>query len=39
MFEFANFQKGTVEVMNAVVAATSNGATTIIGESVLKRQY
>lgn len=31
MFEFENFKKGTVALMDAVVAATQRGATTIIG--------
>lgn len=31
VFEFPNFEAGTKAVMNAVVAATANGATTIIG--------
>lgn len=31
VFEFDNFAKGTKAVMDAVVAATENGATTIIG--------
>ena len=31
VFEFENFKKGTVAVMDAVVAATQRGATTIIG--------
>ncbi len=31
VFEFDNFAKGTKAVMDAVVAATSKGATTIIG--------
>ena len=31
MFEFDNFAKGTKAVMDAVVAATANGTTTIIG--------
>jgi phosphoglycerate kinase len=31
VFEFENFKKGTVGVMDAVVSATQRGATTIIG--------
>lgn len=31
MFEFDNFAKGTKAVMDAVVAATQRGCTTIIG--------
>uniref|UniRef100_K1QCC1 Phosphoglycerate kinase n=1 Tax=Magallana gigas TaxID=29159 RepID=K1QCC1_MAGGI len=31
VFEFENFKKGTVALMDAVVAATQRGATTIIG--------
>lgn len=31
VFEFDNFAKGTKAVMDAVVAATGKGATTIIG--------
>jgi len=31
VFEFDNFAKGTKAVMDAVVAATANGTTTIIG--------
>jgi len=31
VFEFESFEKGTKELMNAVVEATSKGATTIIG--------
>lgn len=32
MFEFAKFEAGTKAVMDAVVEATKNGATTIIGK-------
>lgn len=31
VFEFENFANGTKAVMDAVVMATQNGATTIIG--------
>ena len=31
VFEFPNFAKGTIALMDAVVQATQNGATTIIG--------
>lgn len=33
VFEFENFKKGTVELMNAVVSVTQKGATTIIGNN------
>ena len=32
VFEFANFSKGTKAMMDAVVKATEQGATTIIGK-------
>ena len=33
VFEFPNFAKGTKSMMDAVVAATGKGATSIIGKS------
>ena len=36
VFEFNNFAKGTKTVMDAVVMATQNGATVIIGKDFLK---
>jgi phosphoglycerate kinase len=32
VFEYPNFAKGTIALMDAVVQATQNGATTIIGK-------
>ena len=39
MFEFKNFAAGTKAVMDAVVMATQNGATTIIGETFYHSWY
>ena len=35
MFEIAKFEQGTLDLMNAVAAATKKGVTTVIGECIL----